>query len=65
MNDSVEEPSVYQLMTGTDWFGLGLSIFLFALVIGAYIYVIVPRWGKKLEENKYLIFDHDLEERGK
>ncbi len=49
-------------MTGVDWFGLGLSILLFVLVIGSYIYVFVPRWGRDLEEKKYLIFDRDKKE---
>ncbi len=62
MNNVSEDTNVYQLMTGIDWFGLGLSILLFVLVIGSYIYVFVPRWGRDLEEKKYLIFDRDKKE---
>ncbi len=65
MNNVATEPSVYQLMTATDWFGLSLSILLFVLVIVVYVYVIVPRWGGKLENKKYMIFDRDLQKQGK
>jgi len=65
VNSAVAEPGVYQLMTATDWFGLGLSILLFVLVIVVYVYVIVPRWGGKLENNKYMIFDRDLQKQDK
>lgn len=53
-------PSVYDMMTPTDWFGLGLSVILFLLLLGAYGYAYAPRRKKELESHKFIVF----EERG-
>lgn len=49
--------NVYALMTPTDWFGLGLSMLLFVLLMAAYWYAFSPKRKEKLESHKFIVFD--------
>jgi hypothetical protein len=56
----VSEPeNVYAIMTAVDWFGLGLSVTLFLMTVGVYLYVLAPGAGRRLEKHKHLIMDED------
>lgn len=50
---------VYAVMTGTDWFGLAVTVAVFFLMIGAYVYVFGPSRKAKLESHKYIIMNED------
>ena len=55
--------SVYQMMTSTDWFGLGLSVVLFILTVGAYVYVFRPGARDDMESHRHIVMNEDrLEE---
>ncbi|MBF0170190.1 MAG: cbb3-type cytochrome c oxidase subunit 3 [Nitrospinae bacterium] len=47
------------MMTAVDWFGLILSVVLFLLTVGVYLYVLSPKAGRNLERHKHLIMDED------
>ncbi len=52
-----EPENVYAIMTAVDWLGLSLSVILFVLTVGVYLYVFSPKTGRKLEQHKHLIMD--------
>ena len=49
-------------MTTNDWAGLIITVVVFLLMIGAYWYVFNPRNKERLEKQRYLPDDEDVDE---
>jgi cbb3-type cytochrome oxidase subunit 3 len=46
-------------MTATDWFGTILTVVIFLLMVGLFVYVLRPKNREKLESRKYIPLDED------
>ena len=46
-------------MTFSDWFGLGVTIVIFLLMIALYVYVLHPSNREKLESRRFIPLDDD------
>lgn len=46
-------------MTATDWVGTILTVVIFLLMVGLYVYVLRPRNREKFEANKFIPVDDD------
>lgn len=44
-------------MTATDWFGLGLTVVVFVLMVGLYFYVLHPANKESMEAHRNIPFD--------
>ena len=51
-------------MTTTDWVGTILTVVIFLLMVGLYVYVLRPKNRDKFESNKYIPVDDDQMNRG-
>lgn len=51
-------------MTTTDWVGTILTVVIFLLMVGLYVYVLRPKNRDKFEANKYIPMDDDQMNRG-
>ena len=49
----------WSAMTFNDWFGLIVTIVIFALMIALYFYVLHPSNREKLEAQRYIPLDDD------
>ena len=49
----------WQAMTATDWVGTILTVVIFLLMIGLYVYVLRPKKRDKLEAHKHIPLDDD------
>ncbi|MGK7346231.1 MAG: cbb3-type cytochrome c oxidase subunit 3 [Candidatus Nitrospinota bacterium M3_3B_026] len=59
MNDAIEAASVYQRMTATDWLGLSVTVVVFFLMAGVYVYIMIPSVRERLEAQKRSILEED------
>ena len=46
-------------MTTTDWVGTILTVVIFLLMVGLYVYVLRPKNRDRFESNKYIPMDDD------
>ena len=46
-------------MTLNDWIGMVITVVIFFLMVGAYIYVFHPRNKERLEAQRHLLPDED------
>jgi cbb3-type cytochrome oxidase subunit 3 len=46
-------------MTATDWFGTILTVVIFLLMVGLFVYVLRPKNREKFESRKYIPLDED------
>ncbi|MCB1857006.1 MAG: cbb3-type cytochrome c oxidase subunit 3 [Gammaproteobacteria bacterium] len=46
-------------MTATDWVGTILTVVIFLLMVGLYVYVLRPKNRDKFEVNKHIPLDDD------
>jgi len=46
-------------MTATDWFGTILTVVIFLLMVGLFVYVLRPKNREKFESKKYIPLDED------
>jgi len=51
-------------MTATDWVGTILTVVIFLLMLGLYVYVLRPKTRKKLEPNRFIPLDDDRTDSG-
>ena len=51
-------------MTTTDWVGTILTVVIFLLMVGLYVYVLRPKNRDRFEANKYIPMDDDQMNRG-
>lgn len=49
-------------MTLHDWIGTILSVAIFLLMIWAYVFVFHPKNKEKLESQRHMLFDDDVNE---
>jgi cytochrome c oxidase cbb3-type subunit IV len=54
----------WEAMTTNDWIGTILTVVIFLLMVGVYVYVLRPKNRDKLESRRYLPFDEDDENSG-
>ncbi len=55
----------WEAMTTADWFGMIITVVVFLLMAGLYIYVLLPRNRDKLEAHRHIpMLDDDRIERG-
>ncbi|MCP3869320.1 MAG: cbb3-type cytochrome c oxidase subunit 3 [Gammaproteobacteria bacterium] len=46
-------------MTPTDWFGTIVTVVIFLLLVGLFVYVFRPKNRERLEANKHIPLDDD------
>ena len=51
-------------MTVTDWVGTILTVVIFLLMVGLYVYVLRPKTRKRLEANRFIPLDEDKTDSG-
>jgi len=51
-------------MTTTDWVGTILTVVIFLLMVGLYVYVLRPKNRDRFESKKYIPMDDDQMNRG-
>ena len=51
-------------MTTTDWVGTILTVVIFLLMVGLYVYVLRPKNRDKLEKNRFIPLDEDKTDSG-
>ena len=51
-------------MTATDWVGTILTVVIFLLMVGLYVYVLRPKNRDKLEKNRFIPMDEDKTDSG-
>jgi cytochrome c oxidase cbb3-type subunit 4 len=49
----------WEAMTTNDWIGTILTVVIFLLLLGVYVYVLHPKNRDKLESKRYIPFDED------
>ena len=49
----------WEAMTGTDWFGLALTVLIFLLMVGVYVWVFNPKNKDKIESHRTMAMDDD------
>ncbi len=49
----------WSAMTGTDWFGLILTVFVFIVMVIVYFWVLNPKNKDSLESHRTMLMDHD------
>jgi len=49
----------WQAMTTTDWVGTILTVVIFLLMVGAYVYALRPQNREKLEAQKHIPLDDE------
>ena len=49
----------WQAMTVQDWIGFVVTVTIFLLMIGLYLYVFRPKNRKKLESHRFITMDDD------
>jgi cytochrome c oxidase cbb3-type subunit IV len=54
----------WEAMTTNDWIGTILTVVVFLLMVGLYVYVLRPKNREKFESKRYLPFEEDHEENG-
>ena len=55
----------WEAMTTNDWIGTILTVVIFLLMVGLYVYVLRPKNRDKFESKKYIpLDDEDLKETG-
>ncbi len=51
-------------MTATDWVGTILTVVIFLLMVGVYVYVLRPKKRKELDPNRFIPLDDDRTDSG-
>ncbi len=51
-------------MTVTDWVGTILTVVIFLLMVGLYVYVLRPKTRKRLEAKRFIPLDDDKTDSG-
>ncbi len=51
-------------MTTNDWIGMIVTVVIFFLMVGLYIYVLRPKNRERFESQRFLPLDEDTNERG-
>ena len=51
-------------MTTTDWVGTILTVVIFLLMVGLYVYVLRPKNRDKLESHRFIPMDEDRTDSG-
>ncbi len=54
----------WQAMTATDWFGAIITVVVFLLMVGLYVYVLRPKNRDKLEAHRHIPMDDDRTDSG-
>jgi cytochrome c oxidase cbb3-type subunit 4 len=54
----------WEAMTTNDWIGTILTVVIFLLMVGVYVYVLRPKNREKFESKRYLPLDDDNEQSG-
>lgn len=54
----------WEVMTTTDWVGTILTVVIFLLMVGLYVYVLRPKNREKLEKNRFIPMDEDNTDSG-
>lgn len=54
----------WEAMTTNDWIGMILTVVVFLLMVGLYVYVLRPKNRDKFESRKYLPIEEDHSESG-
>ena len=54
----------WEAMTATDWVGMIITVVVFLLMVGLYVYVLRPKNREKLESKRFIPFEEDKEESG-
>jgi cytochrome c oxidase cbb3-type subunit 4 len=54
----------WEAMTTSDWVGTIITVVVFLLMVGLYVYVLSPKNRDKLEEKKYIPMDDDRIDNG-
>ena len=54
----------WEAMTSTDWVGTILTVVIFLLMVGLYVYVLRPKNKEKLEKNRFIPMDEDNTDSG-
>lgn len=49
----------WEAMTTTDWVGTILTVVIFLLMVGLYVYVLRPKNRDKFESRKYIPMDDE------
>jgi len=51
-------------LTTNDWIGMIVTVVIFFLMVGLYIYVLRPKNRERFESKRFLPLDEDTNERG-
>ena len=51
-------------MTAADWVGTILTVVIFLLMVGVYVYVLRPKKRKELDPNRFIPLDDDRTDSG-
>lgn len=51
----------WESMTTNDWIGTILTVVIFLLMVGLYVYVLRPKNRDKLESHRFIPMDDDLD----
>ncbi len=54
----------WEAMTATDWVGTILTVVIFLLMVGLYVYVLRPKKRKELDPNRFIPLDDDRTDSG-
>ena len=54
----------WEAMTTNDWVGTILTVIIFLLMVGLYVYVLRPKKRDHFESKKYIPLDDDQMNRG-
>ncbi len=55
----------WEAMTAADWFGMIITVVVFLLMVGLYVYVLLPRNRDKIEAHRHIpLLDDDRIESG-
>jgi cytochrome c oxidase cbb3-type subunit 4 len=54
----------WEAMTTNDWIGTILTVVIFLLMVGVYVYVFRPKNREKLESRRFIPLDEDNEKSG-
>lgn len=46
-------------MTGTDWFGLVLTVVVFIVILVAYVWVLNPKNKEEIESHRTMLLDEN------
>jgi len=46
-------------MTGTDWFGLVLTVVVFLVILVAYVWVLNPKNKEEIESHRTMLLDEN------